>query len=414
MKLYIDPGTGALLFALVVSVVSTVNWLFNTLKVKLKFWLTGGKSAKTDDVKLNIVVFSDGKQYYNVFKPVLDELDKRKMRAEYWTMSEDDPILNENYNKIKCVYIGSGNKAFAKLNVMNAKICLSTTPGLDVFQWKRSKNTDKYVHISHAIDDYLGYRMFGLDYYDSVLLNGSGQEEGIRKLEEMRNIKKKDLKIVGSTYMDELQKKKLRLNNEKEKEKHNKTILLAPSWGDSSLLNRFGSLMIKDLIDTGYDIIIRPHPQSFKSEKELINKLMTEFPDSEHLKWDKNVDNFDSLNEADIMISDFSSVMMDFAFIFRKPFIYSIDSFDMSIYDAEWIGKDRQMFRILKTIGVELKSSDIDNIGKLISKVENNWDVSKIDSVIDECWDERGKAASNVVDYLKELRKEDKKDVGTL
>jgi hypothetical protein len=37
--------------------------------------------------------------------------------------------------------------------MMNADICLSTTPGLDVYQWKRSANVKRYVHILHAAGD---------------------------------------------------------------------------------------------------------------------------------------------------------------------------------------------------------------------------------------------------------------------
>lgn len=46
--------------------------------------------------------------------------------------------------------IGAGNKAFAKLNFLHAVVVLSTTPGLDVYQWKRSENVDYYIHIFHS------------------------------------------------------------------------------------------------------------------------------------------------------------------------------------------------------------------------------------------------------------------------
>ena len=64
---------------------------------------------------------------------------------------------------------------------------------------------------------------------------------------------------------------------------HETTVLLAPSWGPSSIFNRFGEEMIKKLCETGYHIILRPHPQSMVSEKELIDRLQSEFPESD--KW---------------------------------------------------------------------------------------------------------------------------------
>ena len=36
---------------------------------------------------------------------------------------------------------------------MSASICLATTPGLGVYQWKRSKDVKYYVHICHMASD---------------------------------------------------------------------------------------------------------------------------------------------------------------------------------------------------------------------------------------------------------------------
>ena len=51
------------------------------------------------------------------------------------------------------------------------------------------------------------YRMFGIDYYDAILTSGSFQESNIRTLEDMRGTKVKDVRVVGSTYMDSLKEK---------------------------------------------------------------------------------------------------------------------------------------------------------------------------------------------------------------
>ena len=40
---------------------------------------------------------------------------------------------------------------------------------------------------------------------------------------------------------------------------------------------------IDELIATGYNIIIRPHPQTFVSEKEMIENLMKDYPETDKL-----------------------------------------------------------------------------------------------------------------------------------
>ncbi len=85
-------------------------------------------------------------------------------------IEEDDPLLKEDNNYVKSEVIGLGNKAYAKLNFLNARVVLSTTPGLDVYQWKRSKDVDWYVHMTHSLGGGTAYRMFGTQFYDAVLL----------------------------------------------------------------------------------------------------------------------------------------------------------------------------------------------------------------------------------------------------
>lgn len=43
MKLYIDPGTGSMLFAVLIGIIGAVAYVFKEWAVKLKFLLTGGK-----------------------------------------------------------------------------------------------------------------------------------------------------------------------------------------------------------------------------------------------------------------------------------------------------------------------------------------------------------------------------------
>lgn len=228
--LYIDPGTGSMLFSLAISVVTALIFAFRALAVKLRFILSGGKSKKISSGKIPFVIYSDHKRYWNVFEPICDEFERRKIPLFYYTQSADDPALSKKYDFIKAEFIGEGNKGFVRMNMLNAGTVISTTPGLDVLQWKRSKNVDRYVHVPHAVDDRTGCRMFGLDYYDAVLLTGEYQKEDILEIERLRSIVPKKLVVVGSTYMD------ANLEHLKKLPSHEAnincpTVLLAPSWG---------------------------------------------------------------------------------------------------------------------------------------------------------------------------------------
>ncbi len=398
--LYIDPGTGSMLFTIIIGILSTAVFFLRSLAVKVRFAVTGGKSEalQKDREKPDYVIFCESKRYWNVFKPVCEEFEKRKIPAEYYTAAADDPVFDEKYEYIKPQFIGEGNKAFAKLNLMKAKIVLATTPGLEVLQWKRSKDVDFYVHIYHTVDDGLFYRMFGVDFYDAVLLTGAFQERYIRMLEQMRHLPAKETPVTGSTYMDSLME---RAAKHTVKPSENKLILVAPSWGESSILNRFGEKIIEALLKTGYDIVIRPHPQMAISDPELLAGLRAKYPDSNRLKWNFDNDNFDILSRADLMITDFSGVISDYCYIFDKPVIVADTSVDTAPYDAAWIDEPLWRFKVLPKLGPSLNEEQFGDLKKTIDELTESDDYRQSRNEVKAvAWNCIGEAAKLTVDYL--------------
>ena len=399
MRFYIDPGTGSMLFTILIGVLGAAFYSARMLFIKLRYRLGGGK-VEALDKKIPLVIFSDGKQYWKVFAPICKELSARGQEVVYYTMSEDDPALSAQLPGMTAEFIGEDNRAFTKLNFLKANVVFSTTPGLDVYQWKRSKDVDFYVHIPHAPNDITLYRMFGIDYYDSILLSGDYQVKQIRQMEAKRELPAKDLKLVGIPYMDDMA---ARLDSVGKAEAHERTVLLAPSWGDSALFGVYGGKIIEKLLETGYHVIVRPHPQSFKSEKELMDKLMEKFPNSDKLEWNRDSDNFEVLRRSDILISDFSGVTFDFSLIYDKPVIYTTPNFDLGPYDAWWMEEPLWTTTILPQIGAELTEDKMDSLKELSDTcIEDPRYAEGRKKAKAETWANAGAGAKAVADYLQE------------
>lgn len=398
MRLYIDPGTGSMLFAILIGIIGALNYLLKSWIVKLRFILSGGKKVEGDTEKLPFIIFSDDKRYWNVFEPVCRELNRRGMDVVYMTASADDPAINNPYEHIKGQFIGDGNKAFAKLNFLKATMVLSTTPGLDVYQWKRSKDVGYYVHMLHAASEVVTYRMFGIDYYDAVLLSGEYQVQDMRALEKLRGLPEKEFVKIGIPYMDEMAR---RLRDAGPTPPHKRTVLLAPSWGKSAILQKYGGKIIDELLATGYHVIIRPHPQSFKSETELMEKLMRDYPESDRLEWNRDNDNFEVLRRSDIMISDFSGVIFDFALVYDKPVIYADTEFDKSPYDAWWLDKPLWTFTALPRIGEKLTPENMSGLRGMIDTclTDPRYEAGR-QEVRAETWEHPGEGAVRAANYL--------------
>ena len=403
MLLYIDPGTGSMLFTILIGVIGAAFYSLRMLLIKLRFKLSGGKTEISDQ-KIPFVIFAESKRYRNIFEPICREMDKKGKDVLYITASPEDAVLTERYPHIKVECIENENKLFARLNFLNASVVLATTPGLDVYQWKRSKTVDYYIHIPHAAGEIVLYRMFGIDYYDAILLSGEYMEKDVRRLEQLRNLSAKDLQIVGIPYMDEMA---VRLENAPAQEEHKRTVLLAPSWGPSALFSVYGGKIIEVLLKTGYQVIVRPHPQSFVSEKELLDKLMTQFPESENLKWNRDRDNFDVLRSADILISDFSGVIMDFALVYDKPVIYTNPNFDLAPYDAWWLDTPLWTLSALPRIGCELTNENMESLKELIDTcIDTPTFANGRKEVTAETWMNKGNGAAAVTAYLLEKYEE--------
>lgn len=396
--LYIDPGTGSMLFSILIGALATVYFLSRAAWIKIKFLFTG-KKGNIDKSSYRYVIYNEDIRYWNVFNPVLDAFENHETEITYFTSCKEDPVFNAEYKFVFSQYIGEGNTAFAKLNFLSADVVLMTTPGLDVYQLKRSRNVKHYAHLEHSVGDATMYRMFGLDYFDSILVTGMYKEKDVRWLEEHRNINRKEIVSVGCTYLDEFKK---RIEKIPAEEDHEFTVLLSPSWGSSAILSRYGEKLLDSLQATGWNIIVRPHPQSRISEKEILDRLTSRYKDMGNIIWDYNSDNIFSLKKADIMISDFSGIIYDYTFLCDKPVMYVNADLDLRMYDAWYVpGQKPWQVNAVKKFGIELKESQFSNIKEIIQNARDSKELEDLrHKAKNEAWENIGFAGEKVYEFM--------------
>lgn len=400
---YIDPGTGSMLFSLLTGVTVTLFFFFKNFIIRLKNGaLFKGKDAGAAG-RHPLVLYSEGKQYWNVFKPVLEELLRRNIPAVYYTSGVDDPgrEFPAPPELLQKAYIGTGNAAYRTLNFLEADICLMTTPSLDVFQLKRSPGVRHYAHILHAPTDATLYRLFAFDYFDSVFLTGEYQKKDIRKLEELRGLKKKELVVTGCTYLDELARRAAALTAAETP----KTVLVAPSWGANGILTRYGLNLLEPLARSSWRVIIRPHPQSLLVEADTLNTLKERLAPHQNVSWNYDSDNLAALSQADVLISDFSGVVFDYAFLFERPVVYPRFEFDKRPYDAADIAEEAWTFRALRELGTPLDENQFEQIEPVLDEAAAGKEKKEvIQRLKAEAYRYAGEAGKRVVDALEALR----------
>jgi CDP-glycerol glycerophosphotransferase (TagB/SpsB family) len=233
-------------------------------------------------------------------------------------------------------------------------------------------------------------------------LTGDYQAKDIRALEKLRGLPEKQLLTVGCSYLDVYQERMKEIPAE---ENHPFTVLVSPSWGPSALLSRFGSRLLDPLVKTGWRIIVRPHPQSKKSEAPVLKNLEERYKDYADLEWDYERENIYSLKKADIMISDFSGIVFDYVFLCDKPVMYVNQGFDLRPYDADDLGDNAAnglwQFKTLEQIGVELKEEYFDRIGEIIKNASDNPQLQEARRKSREtAWQYPGESGKRIADFM--------------
>jgi hypothetical protein len=56
-----------MLFTILIGNLGALRYVFKSWFVKLRFFLSGGKKTASNSGKIPIVIFSEGRQYWNIF-----------------------------------------------------------------------------------------------------------------------------------------------------------------------------------------------------------------------------------------------------------------------------------------------------------------------------------------------------------
>ncbi len=369
--LYLDPGTGSLLLYAIVGITTTVLFALRGFWYSLRNKVFMGKKGAVKELP-DLVFQSEGGKYWQVFQPVLKALDKYDIKYGFVTSDKNDPVFTSNLKNVVPVCPGKEMITLSYMNNIKAKVVVSTTPHLDIYMLKRSKNVQKYVHLFHAPADIGMYEIYAFDIYDTLLCTGPYQKESIRSIEKNRHAKVKELLDTGCTYYDYMLEE---LSKLPQKPDEGLTVLYAPAWGERSSLVKYGTAVIDRLAEAGIRVIFRPHPQMYVSDKETIQAVEEKIKGNSLIELDRNRTAAASMARSSAMVTDNSGVIFDYAFLFEKPIFVVNAEFNLGGYDVIDIdgGKvwDQEKIREITRI---IKPEEIQNLVTVVKSELGNAD----------------------------------------
>ncbi len=314
---YLDPGTGAALVNLIIAGIATL--IFSMKGFFISLVKKTNKTSKTNHSNKTLAILSEGKMYFTTFEPIIRSLLEARIEFYYYTLDVEDPALTIDNELMHSRFLGYGALAYFRAGNIKVDYLLCTTPniGCPGYPIRRSPRVQNLIHVFHSINDLSMYRKGSLDHYDTVFLVGDFQIASIRELERKRHLKEKKIVSLGIPYLDIYAKYALSSTADNTV----KTILIGSSWGTKGLLSHYGTGFIRGLAELGYQIIVRPHPQSVAKEQSMLAKCKQDLAQCDNLTWDFDPNPQQAMIKADLLISDTSSLRFDYAFVYHKPVI---------------------------------------------------------------------------------------------
>ena len=284
------------------------------------------KFNKLDLDERSIVFYSESSVLlYPYVEQIIKELEKRDQKICYVTSSKDDPIFKNESKKIKSFYIGDGSVKYKFFWELKAKVVIMTMPDLENYWIKRSIVFPvHYIYVFHSMNSsHMAFQKEAFDRFNTIFCVGQYQIQEIRATEQLYNLKQKNLVEYGYGLLDKLLKSRPSHSQQNFLSKNNKKkILIAPSWGKQNLLESTGIELIKILLDAGYHVTVRPHPMTVKKSSKLIKQIKEKFEKNPDFLLDTNASSFEQLFSSYALITDWSGIGHEYAFVCERPVIY--------------------------------------------------------------------------------------------
>lgn len=377
------------------------------------------KREKADIARFNnikdkhLVFYSEGSGFYKYFQGAIEWLlDHSDIPIHYITNDPNDITfeLSQQHPRLIPYYIGE-QRLITVMMKMDADMVVTTLGDLDVYYLKRSyiRKDIEYVYMFHHMTS-TGPTSHHEEYmnYDTLLCVGPEQIEEQHRFEEVyasEGVRKKNLIPVGYDLLDreveDYKRKQLeRSNNDSARP----MILIGPSWQLDNICDSCIDDLIKNLLGQGWYIVVRPHPEYLKRYplrwKAILNRW--EHIPEKDLYFEKDFSNNSTITDADVLITDWSTVAFEFAFSTNKPCIFMNTTPKIANPNYAEFAPEASDITLRDKVGVSLdldKVADVTNIARDMIENPKTWR-DRIEAIVDEMIFNRGHGGEAAGRYI--------------
>lgn len=275
----------------------------------------------------NIVVYSESGQDWHQFAGLIAHLNgPLDRRTCYVTSDAADPGLTYEHANHRAICIPEGLFRTIFFQVTRADVFVLTMMDLQNLDLKRSLHPVHYIYVFHSMGStHMVDHENSFDHYDSLFCTGPHQVAEIRRREELKGLPAKYLFDYGHPRLEEVIARGRDYRAQRPSAGGTagpRIVLVAPTWGDTSIFNTCGRELLGVLLAAGYRVIMRPHYQSHRRTPEVIRAVREAFEGHERFEYVERMGETDSILRSDLLVSDWSAMALEYAWGLEKPVLF--------------------------------------------------------------------------------------------
>jgi YidC/Oxa1 family membrane protein insertase len=293
----------------------------------------------------------------------------------YISSQRQDPIFKDPRPRIKTFYIKNLlNTAFSRLD---SKVLLISNPDLQNGPIKRAPAPVHHIYVFRGIASvHQAYRLGAFNHYDSLLTVQQYQVDEIRKTEEIYNLRAKHLPVVGYPLTERIYRdhQKYQADNAG-KEKDKPICLVAPTWDSANRSSMFDVCLaetIDSLSRTEFEVWLRPHPEYVKRFPERMEKIEKACARTRNVSTKLQLGSMYCLHEADIVVTDHSSISMDYVLGTERPVVFVNTPLRQDNPEVGRLGLEPVENTYRSKLGKELSVEELPNINETLKESFEN------------------------------------------
>ena len=127
--------------------------------------------------------------------------------------------------------------------------------------------------------------------------------------------------------------------------------------------------ILTELLERDWNVIVRPHPQYVRRNPGRVEELKQRYSGEQNLLFETDFATNESQYTADILITDWSGISMEYSFVTRHPCIFI--NTPMKVLNPEYTRYQAvpALLAVRDKIGVSFDPTDVTGIGAAVDRM---------------------------------------------